>query len=290
MSLYRLRSSAFGRPEEADKVKPKRIVFLSVEGDATEKDYFMRLNEHIDNAIIHVEILCHRRGEGYNDPANVIELLREYFALRNENILPESVKVAIEEGYSDIENYLAEPEKLSRKRRNEIKAELLKLGIDIEYRKYLNQLGTTDDIFGVLIDWDCGSHSREVMEACIKECESLNAGCYISNPCFEFWLLLHLCDVKAEYTSEQLEELQVNSKVSAHHTAISSEVSRLAVHDKNISSGKFSKVYLLLSLVDSLCYPFMRSSIKPFLPALKEWRITKLAGSKKKKTPNAMNA
>lgn len=243
MSLYRLRSSAFGRPEEADKVKPKRIVFLSVEGDATEKDYFMRLNEHIDNAIIHVEILCHRRGEGYNDPANVIELLREYFALRNENILPESVKVAIEEGYSDIESYLAEPEKLSRKRRNEIKAELLKLGIDIEYRKYLHQLGTTDDIFGVLIDRDCGSHSREVMEACIKECESLNAGCYISNPCFEFWLLLHLCDVKAEYTSEQLEELQVNSKVSAHHTAISSEVSRLAGHDKNISSGKFSKVY-----------------------------------------------
>ena len=243
MSVYRLRSSAFGRPEESDKAKPKSIVFLSVEGDATEKDYFTRLNEHIDNAVIHVEILCHRRGEGYNDPDNVIGLLREYFALRNENILPSEIKEALNEDNPDLRIYLTDPCKLSRKRRNEVKARLLKLGIDIEYRKYLRHLETDRDIFGVLIDRDCGCHSRDVMEACIKECAKLNAGCYISNPCFEFWLLLHLCDVKAEYTDEHLEELRANHKVSAHHTLISREISERAGHEKSINSGKFSRIY-----------------------------------------------
>ena len=243
MSLYRLRSSAFGRPEESNKAKPKSIVFLSVEGDATEKDYFTRLNEHIDNAVIHVEILRHRRGEGYNDPENVIGLLREYFAIRNENILPSEVKEALKNDKTDLEIYLADPCKLSRKRRNEVKAGLLRLGIDIEYRKYLRQLGTDRDIFGVLIDRDCGCHSREVMEECIKECINLDVGCYISNPCFEFWLLLHLCDVRSEYTDEQLEELCANRKVSNCHTVISREISERAGHEKSISSGKFSKVY-----------------------------------------------
>ena len=243
MSVYRLRSSAFGRPEESDKVMPKSIVFLSVEGDATEKNYFMRLNEHLDNVVIRVEILCHRRGEGYNDPDNVIGLLREYFLLRNDNILPLEVKNALTGEYPDFEVYLDNPNKLSRKRRNEIKNVLLKLGIDIEYRKYLHRLVTDRDIFGVLIDRDCGCHSHEVMKTCIKECAKLKVGCYISNPCFEFWLLLHLCDVKAEYTAEELEELRVNHRVSATHTVISQEVSKRAGHEKSISSGKFSKVY-----------------------------------------------
>ena len=37
---YRLSSNAFEREEETDKVEPQKVFFLSVEGNATEKEYF----------------------------------------------------------------------------------------------------------------------------------------------------------------------------------------------------------------------------------------------------------
>ena len=40
---YRLSSNAFEREEEADKIEPQKVFFLSVEGNATEKEYFENL-------------------------------------------------------------------------------------------------------------------------------------------------------------------------------------------------------------------------------------------------------
>ena len=37
---YRLSSNAFERETEEDKVAPQKIFYLSVEGNATEKEYF----------------------------------------------------------------------------------------------------------------------------------------------------------------------------------------------------------------------------------------------------------
>ena len=37
---YRLSSNAFEREEETDTVEPQKVFFLSVEGNATEKEYF----------------------------------------------------------------------------------------------------------------------------------------------------------------------------------------------------------------------------------------------------------
>ena len=41
---YRLSSNAFEREEETDKVEPQKVFFLSVEGNATEKEYFELLS------------------------------------------------------------------------------------------------------------------------------------------------------------------------------------------------------------------------------------------------------
>ncbi len=45
-SRFRLQSSAFTRNDETEKINPKRMIFLSVEGDETERTYFQNLNEY----------------------------------------------------------------------------------------------------------------------------------------------------------------------------------------------------------------------------------------------------
>ena len=65
----------------------------------------------------------------------------------------------------------------------------------------------------------------------------------VTNPCFEFWLLLHLCDVKNEYAGHE-DELLKNERESNRHTYVSGEVSRLAQHGKRIPVNKFDDYYL----------------------------------------------
>lgn len=106
-SRFWLHSSAFERPEENIKIEPKKALFLSVEGDETERTYFEHLQNFIEtseyNSIIHIEVLRHKRGDGYSSP----ELVKRY---------------------------IQDPDNLSKSERNKINDELLKLGIDLEYR------------------------------------------------------------------------------------------------------------------------------------------------------------
>ena len=87
-SKYRLTSTAFERADENEKIDPKKIVFLSVEGDETERTYFQNLNRHLDQTLIQIEVLRHRQGDGYSDPRYVIELLDEYLNVRQGIVIP----------------------------------------------------------------------------------------------------------------------------------------------------------------------------------------------------------
>jgi len=246
VSKHRLRSSAFDRPDERIKVDPKRMVFLSVEGDETERTYFQNLSNHLDNSLVKIEVLRHRRGDGYSDPEHVLDLLTEYINVREGELIPKDLPESFSAKYSKeiIQAYLDGDDKLSAIQRKEIEEELLLIGIDLDYRRYLQNCSHDNDVFAVVLDRDCGSHSRQLMEDCVQKCESKGYGCYITNPCFEFWLLLHLCDVKNEYSDEDLGEFLMNAKVSNNHTRTSYEVSRLAGHKKHICTSKFEEYYL----------------------------------------------
>ena len=244
-SKYRLRSSAFTRPDEEVSIPPKRVVFLSVEGSNTEIDYFRHLNSRLDNSLIHIELLRHRCSDGYSDPEQVIELLNEYIHVRQGELIPEdSMKSLVEKHSMDIlQQYLKNSQEVTAEQRKNIREDLLIAGIDLDYRRYLQQYTNDNDVFAIVIDRDGGSHSRELMEKCVQMCRANNYDCYISNPCFEFWLLLHLCDVAQEYTEEELEEFRCNAKVSNKHTKTSREVNRRAHHSKHISPNKFDSYY-----------------------------------------------
>lgn len=127
--------------------------------------------------------------------------------------------------------------------RKQFSEDLIKIGIDIKYRQYLQAFRKDEDYFAIVLDRDRGSHSKQLMQECLDKCNQEGYGCFVTNPCFEFWLLLHLCDVKSEFSPEELEELYSNQTNSNRHTKVSCEVSKRAHHAKTITSDKFRKLY-----------------------------------------------
>lgn len=201
VSRFRLQSSAFARKDETEKIEPKRMVFLSVEGDQTERTYFQNLNDYLDTQLIQIEVLRHRRGDGYSDPKYVIELLEEYIDVRQGDLIPKELPKAFTEKYSKdfIQEYIAGDSRLTKKERKQFSEDLIKIGIDIKYRQYLQAFRKDEDYFAIVLDRDRGSHSKQLMQECLDKCNQEGYGCFVTNPCFEFWLLLHLCDVKSEF-------------------------------------------------------------------------------------------
>lgn len=239
MNKYRLSSKSFERETEDEKILPYKVYFLAVEGNHTEKEYFEGLSKYRTtlgiNARVNVIVLNRSRRDTNSTPDNVLELLEEYIRLRDSSEkkyldIPEDFTKKYGEDF--IITFLNTPEKLTHKERNAFVNDLRNLGYDIYYRRYLSKYDGDYDEFCIMIDRDVHSHSKESLKKCIDHCKNNGYRFFITNPCFEFWLLLHLSDVKAEY-SDRLEQIKENEKVSANHTFVSNEVSKKAHHGKS---------------------------------------------------------
>lgn len=222
---------------------------MSVEGNETEKEYFEGVSANRRylgiNAVVDVEVLNRRRKDTNSAPWQVVELLEEYLRLResgSETLIQDIPEEFIQKyGEDFIQNFLDNGEDITKRQRNEFVTDLFKIGYDINYRKYLQKYNSDLDEFGILIDRDMQTHSEANMLECIKYCKEKNYNCYIVNPCFEFWLLLHLSDVKEEY-SDRLPDIKENKRISQNHTFVSKEVSLKAHHGK--SGINFKKNYM----------------------------------------------
>lgn len=249
INKFRLSANQYERETEDEKIEPLKIYYLSVEGNITEKEYFEGISQFRMqlgiNAKVDVEILKRSNRDTNSAPKYVLELLEEYMRLRElgtENLVEEIPKEFIQKyGIKFIQQFIEEPESTPRKERTRFVTDLRKIGYDINYRRYLQKYNNDIDEFGVLIDRDSSTHSEDNMRECLRYCKEKNYKCYISNPCFEFWLLLHLSDVKEEYR-DKMSEIKENVKVSKHHTFVSKEVSEKAHHSKGGIS--FSRNYL----------------------------------------------
>lgn len=237
---YRLSSSAFDREKEDEKIEPLKIYFLSVEGNVTEKEYFegiaaYREELHINGKVL-VEVLSRSKEDTRSAPKQVIELLEDYLRLRemDEYDFHKDIpnKIVDEYGEAFVQKYIENPNLLTKEQKEKFEESLRILGYDYAYRRYLHECGGRDsDVFAIIIDRDRKSHTEKGMRECISYCRKKNYSCYISNPCFEFWLLLHACDVKEEY-KDKLEEIRKNEKVSKKHTFVSRELARRNHHKK----------------------------------------------------------
>ncbi|MBP5331920.1 MAG: RloB domain-containing protein [Lachnospiraceae bacterium] len=235
---YRLSSQTYDRETPNEQIAPKKIYFISVEGVATEVEYLRGLSDYRAelgiNSLVNIEVLRRKTKDGYSAPDQVIELLEEYLNLREtgDDIfldIPDEIKNNFTPDF--IQLYLEAPKSISSKERNEFELALRKTGYDLAYRKYLSKYNNDFDKFCILIDRDAGSHSSEEMRFILQYCNESNYRCFITNPCFEFWLLLHFSDVYEEY-SDRLDLIRENKKISNAHTYVSNELSLKAHHGK----------------------------------------------------------
>lgn len=248
MSLpYRLGSnSMFTRPNE-NTIDPKRVIFLSVEGTNTEIAYFNHVERNrkalgID-AIVHIEVL--RKYDTKSDPDNVLELLEEYVQFRESNLYEEEIEALRLKSYTTefIRSYLDNPSSLSKKDRHRFEAVLRDEHIDLLYLNFLSKYHGEDDKFGIVIDRDQRSHTVEQMARVIKKCDSKSYLWYITNPCFEFWLLLHVSDIKTEY-SDSLEDILDNKVDEKGNSYVSNLLHAKTGQRKTIQAKIFEQFYL----------------------------------------------
>lgn len=235
---YRLAANVYDREKTNEQIAPKKIYFISVEGVDTEVEYLQGLSDFRSklgiNALVNIEVLTRHQKDGRSAPDQVIELLEEYLALREngDDIFPD-IPEEIKQEFSPefIRMYLNTPKKIISKERANFERKLRKLGYDLLYRKYLAKYNNESDQFCILIDRDNGCHSTDDMKFIVQYCKDSNYQCFISSPCFELWLLLHFSDVIEEY-SDRLNEIKKNLKISDKHTFVSNELSIKAHHGK----------------------------------------------------------
>lgn len=219
------RLNAGNRFERPENQSIKRVVFLSVEGEVTERRYFEFVRESRETLGIKsvVEIHVLRRGDSSSSPEKVVELLENYLEVRNNNdFLAEVDKLELKHYDKEfIHKYLEAPDTIDVKEKRQFEGFLKEEQLDLTYLLFLNKFKGSDngenDVFGIVIDRDAGNHSPENMARIFDECDEKGYRCFLTNPRFEFWLLLHVADVKSEYPDELEKMLDFNDETVDKH-------------------------------------------------------------------------
>lgn len=219
------RLNAGNRFERPETQSIKRVVFLSVEGEVTERRYFEFVRESRETLGIKsvVEIHVLRRGDSSSSPEKVVELLENYLEVRNNNdFLAEVDKLELKHYDKEfIHKYLEAPDTIDVKEKRQFEGFLKEEQLDLTYLLFLNKFKGSDngenDVFGIVLDRDAGNHSPENMARIFDECDEKGYRCFLTNPRFEFWLLLHVADVKSEYPDELEKMLDFNDETVDKH-------------------------------------------------------------------------
>ena len=219
------RLNAGNRFERPETQSIKRVVFLSVEGEVTERRYFEFVRESRETLGIKsvVEIHVLRRGDSSSSPEKVVELLENYLEVRNNNdFLAEVDKLELKHYDKEfIHKYLEAPDTIDVKEKRQFEGFLKEEQLDLTYLLFLNKFKGSDngenDVFGIVIARDAGNHSPENMARIFDECDEKGYRCFLTNPRFEFWLLLHVADVKSEYPDELEKMLDFNDETVDKH-------------------------------------------------------------------------
>lgn len=244
---YRLAAakSMFERPQGEDSLEPKRIVFLSTEGFLTERCYFRNLDYYLrqNKSQVQIHVLCHR-NDGRSSPRQVLDLLSECKEIHEKGVLPFDAMNEIQKHFEEeeIDKILSNDASIPQERRKLFRTMLLKLGIDYDYRCFLKDRDEHSDTFAVVLDRDQKSHEMEELEYVWSKCKEHGFGFYITNPCFEFWLFLHLWD-GTPLPEDEREKMLDNPKVSNQHTYMSRLLGEMVHHTKKIGKEDFGKYY-----------------------------------------------
>lgn len=211
----------FAKERISEERNYKSKFFIVSEGQITEPRYFEKLNQSVisENVTI-INLLRDYANLGNGNPSFLINLLKEFLNNNNSEISLMELKNRISNW--DHEN----PNKIDLNSINNILSSLyssdnvkipyIDLGdlfillfksdiykdIASNFASYFTAQDVTYspevDTLNLVVDRDKDSFSEKQYDDVVKFCTENNVGFYVSNPNFEFWLLLHFAEVESE--------------------------------------------------------------------------------------------
>ncbi len=240
--------------------------FLVFEGNRTEGIYFNAINELKDKIGINplIEIISIERTyteEGWSNPKKILEqLLKDLEEIENGKFSYKTLVDKIIEIIMEDEKCFS---KISKEIIEDIKNEIESLdsiveNIEEDCEFFLNmiiknffltieeipniletvlknienkQITYSEDIdkMCLIVDRDKKSFKEEQYNYVKEECKRKNFKFYVTNPCFEFWLLLHFDEVHSINREKLLENKRASSKVRY----VESELKKYFPYNKN---------------------------------------------------------
>ena len=214
------RLNSGNRFERSQNRDVKRVVFLSVEGNVTEPQYFGYVKAFQKELGIKsvVELHVLQRQDTSSSPFKVLELLENYLEIRNNSNFSSEIDKLDFKNYTKefIQNYLDDKGSLPQKEVRKFEALLREQQLDLAYLYFLNKFKGSDngahDVFGLVLDRDATNHSPQSLSSLFQQCDEKGYQCFMTTPRFEFWLLLHVSDVATEYADELSKMLDPSDK------------------------------------------------------------------------------
>jgi hypothetical protein len=224
----------FGKRSSAndEKLQPKIRYFLAFEGEKTEYQYFQGLIHHQDelgiNELIEITpLLRHHDEKSWSNPYNACQLFINDLRVRESEIFTVGNLI------SHVTDWVMERKGIPTKARvtTHLTQSLIKRGYKLEgrvdddkenitncicsaldelclvdvspenighFRKYLKEqkhFNKRDgDVACLIVDRDSESFTAEQYDSVVEKCKQEHIDLYVTNPRFEFWLLLHFLD------------------------------------------------------------------------------------------------
>lgn len=228
------------------KPEPYRVnvlVYISSEGRKTETSYFKKVSKAIAGSGIVIKPIEKGDKCGLNDVMNEL-MKKEAQRNRSKTLLP-----AIEEKAKNDSKFKRCIEKmragytLSQGDQDYIEKIMPELRIEGDFQAAKESGYSEGDYYFAVVDRDKETHSERDLRNCQKICKDHQYHLCLTNPCFEFYLLMHLDDLSS-YDKTTLARIKENRKVSNNHSFVSYRLSQLTHHTKTISERAFKENYL----------------------------------------------
>ena len=263
-----LRLGSSSNPTKSRENRPsktmKKKVFFVFEGAETEKIYFEKIKNIIENSTepqipelyIFDRILKNRSHQLYVTK-NIEEFLKTGLFFKEKNGL-DSLKVLLDKfeeeddfSYDDLINQLKDTFKEFPKIVESISKsnKIVEISDQIDALNSISTYKKDFDNVCIIIDRDKHSFIEEQLAKVVKICKENNFLLGLTNPCFEFYLLLHLSDCSGYTVKDLVENEKTGSKTLAE-AILNSEYKKI---NKNISYKKNSyDTDLFLSRLEKL--------------------------------------
>ena len=246
MSRLRTRTKYNERSYKSNSEKSKKVYIIAVEGNETEVQYFKGIENNreylgIPN-VINIEIL--ERDDTNSAPKHVVQLLEEYIEEGYTDQFIKNLKMYLDDanlgdsGENLIKKYFKNT--LSPKVKEEVERILSEADVDRIYYQYMENWDIESKEFCVVFDRDAHSSKSWNFTQTVKDCLSKGYRVAFTNPCFEFWLLLHLCDAKEQCS---LDNIKQNRPISKSRNYVEGELLKI-LGSYNKANIKFEEVFM----------------------------------------------